>query len=291
MAADVAEVIAVGVNCTSPVDARDAVPLAGAPTAQPSSTPTPASRGTPTTRAWEGPSAFPADDVAAWVTAGARLVGGCCRVGPEDISALRDVLGAGTRTSMVRQPSGSAMDVTTFYALFSATCFTLLGLWWTVVQRHEEWLRDPEHRAVVGGVYLSFLLPALMGLFAQVGGTETPAIWRVSFVGIAVIGGVSTLRLLRRSHGRAGIQGPLMRHRWVALVVYALVAVIGAVPEIASPLQISPIQAEAILLILLVLIAHGLVWEFMVSSGRRGRAGLAHDVSTTSRWVALVIAT
>ena len=68
------------------------------------------------------------------------------------------------------------MDVTTFYALFSATCFTLLGGWWTVVQRHEEWLRNAEQRAVVGGVYLSFLLPALMGLFAQVGGTETPAI-------------------------------------------------------------------------------------------------------------------
>ena len=81
------------------------------------------------------------------------------------------------------------MDVTTFYALFSATCFTLLGLRWTVVQRHEEWLRNAEQRAVVGGVYLSFLLPALMGLFAQVGGTETPAIWRVSFVGIAVVGG------------------------------------------------------------------------------------------------------
>ena len=158
------------------------------------------------------------------------------------------------------------MDVTTFYALFSATCFTLLGLWWTVVQRHEEWLRDAEQRAVVGGVYLSFLLPALMGLFAQVGGSETPAIWRVSFVGISLVGGVSTMRLLRRSSSRPGLQGPLMRHRWVAAVVYALVAVIGAVPEIASPLQVSPIQAEAILLILLVLIAHGLVWEFMVST-------------------------
>ena len=158
------------------------------------------------------------------------------------------------------------MDVTTFYALFSATCFTLLGLWWTVVQRHEEWLRNAEQRAVVGGVYLSFLLPALMGLFAQVGGTETPAIWRVSFVGIAVVGGVSTVRLLRRSRTRAGPQGPLMRHQWVVVVVYALVAVIGAAPELASPLQVAPIQAEAVLLILLVLIAHGLVWEFMVSA-------------------------
>lgn len=158
------------------------------------------------------------------------------------------------------------MDVTTFYALFSATCFTLLGLWWAVVQRHEEWLRDPGQRAVVGGVYLSFLLPALMGLFAQVGGTETPAIWRVSFVGIAVVGGVSTVRLLRRSRTRPELQGPLMRHQWVVVVVYALVAVIGAAPELVSPLQVAPIQAEAILLILLVLMAHGLVWEFMVSA-------------------------
>ena len=44
------------------------------------------------TRAWEGRSAFDAADVAAWVAAGARLVGGCCRVGPEDITALRATL-------------------------------------------------------------------------------------------------------------------------------------------------------------------------------------------------------
>jgi protein-S-isoprenylcysteine O-methyltransferase Ste14 len=158
------------------------------------------------------------------------------------------------------------MDVTTFYALFSATCFTLLGLWWSVVQRHEEWLREAGQRAVVGGVYLSFLLPALMGLFAQVGGTETPAIWRVSFVGIAIVGGVSTMRLVRRSRTRPGPRGPIMRHQWVVVVVYALVALIGAFPELASPLHVRPIQAEAVLLILLVLIAHGLVWEFMVSA-------------------------
>ena len=36
------------------------------------------------------------------------------------------------------------MDISTFYALFSATCFTLLGLWWSVVQRHEDWLRKAQ---------------------------------------------------------------------------------------------------------------------------------------------------
>lgn len=56
------------------------------------------------------------------------------------------------------------MDVSTFYALFSATCFTLVGLWWNVVQSHAAWMGDPSVRRVVGGIYLSFLLPALMGL-------------------------------------------------------------------------------------------------------------------------------
>ncbi len=89
------------------------------------------------------------------------------------------------------------MDVSTFYALFSATCFTLVGLWWTVVERNRPWLRDPATRRRVGAVYLSFLLPALMGLFAQVGGTEVPLFWRASFVVIAAVGALGTVRLLR----------------------------------------------------------------------------------------------
>jgi predicted ABC-type exoprotein transport system permease subunit len=161
------------------------------------------------------------------------------------------------------------MDVNTFYALFSATCFTLLGLWWGVVQRHEDWMREPQLRGIVGGVYVSFLLPALMGLFAQIGGTEMPTFWRVSFVLIAIIGLVSTLRLLRSQRDAAVIKGPLMRNRWVVAVVYALVAVVGAAPELVSPLGIKPIQAEAVLLILLILMAHGLVWEFMIGAAKK----------------------
>lgn len=161
------------------------------------------------------------------------------------------------------------MDVNTFYALFSATCFTLLGLWWGVVQRHEEWMRDPQLRGIVGGVYVSFLLPALMGLFAQIGGTETPTFWRVSFVLIAIIGLVSTLRLLRSQRHAPVVRGPLMRNRWLVAVVYALVAVVGAVPELVGPLGMKPIQAEAVLLILLILMAHGLVWEFMIGAAKK----------------------
>jgi hypothetical protein len=155
------------------------------------------------------------------------------------------------------------MDISTFYALFSATCFTLLGLWWNVLQNNPEWTAVVEERRAVGGVYLTFLLPAMMGLFAQVGGAETPMIWRVSFVGVAIVGCFSTLRLLRVLRQGGGDQQ--VRGKYVAtLLIYLLIAVIGAAPEIAEPLDLKPIQAEAILLILLVLVGHGLVWDFMV---------------------------
>ncbi|MFJ9804775.1 hypothetical protein [Streptomyces wuyuanensis] len=55
------------------------------------------------------------------------------------------------------------MDVSTFYALFAATCFTLVGLWWNVVRGRDDRMRRPALRRGVGGVCLSFLLPALMG--------------------------------------------------------------------------------------------------------------------------------
>ena len=160
------------------------------------------------------------------------------------------------------------MDISTFYALFSATCFTLLGLWWNVLQLNSQWIGVEDERRAVGGVYLTFLLPALMGLFAQVGGAETPVIWRVSFVAVAIVGCISTLRLLRVLR-TASDKRP--RAKYVAtLLIYVLVAVTGAYPEVAKPLDIKPIQAEAILLILLVLVGHGMVWDFMV---RRPPAG------------------
>ena len=154
------------------------------------------------------------------------------------------------------------MDVSTFYALFSATCFTLVGLWWNVVQRHEAWLRSPGTRRDAGGVYLSFLLPALMGLFAQVGGTTDPGIWRATFVVVAAVGCWSTLHLLTRSRREDGA-GSLARPRAAAAALYALVAVIGVAPALTEPLGVSPLQAEAMLLVLLVTLAHWLVWEFM----------------------------
>ncbi len=60
-------------------------------------------------------------------------------------------------------------------------------------------------------------------------------------------------------------------HTIIASVLYALVAVVGVVPEIGKAFDLKAIQVEAILLILLVVLAHGLVWRFMTSEPPAGR--------------------
>ena len=151
------------------------------------------------------------------------------------------------------------MNVSTFYALFSATCFTLVGLWWGVVQRNTGWVRDSVQRRAIGGVYLAFLLPALMGLFAQVGGTQEQVVWRLSFILIAAIGAVATLRLLA-SDDAPGVTSM----RVCAVGIYVLVLIIGVFPGLAAELGLRAIQAEALLLVLLVALGHALVWRFLV---------------------------
>ena len=151
------------------------------------------------------------------------------------------------------------MNASTFYALFSATCFTLVGLWWGVIQRTTHWVRDPVQGRAIGGIYLSFLLPALMGLFAQVGGTRDQVVWRLAFILIALIGVVATLRLLATD-----VAPGVTSMRAGAVGIYALVAIIGAFPKLADVLGLRAIQAEALLLVLLVALGHALVWRFLV---------------------------
>jgi S-methylmethionine-dependent homocysteine/selenocysteine methylase len=88
MAADVDAVIAVGVNCTAPSAVEASV--ASAVTAGKPVVVYPNSGETwdAEARSWTGPPGISPGDVPAWVTAGARLVGGCCRVRPADIAAL-----------------------------------------------------------------------------------------------------------------------------------------------------------------------------------------------------------
>ncbi|MFP5282960.1 MAG: homocysteine S-methyltransferase [Actinomycetes bacterium] len=89
MAAGVAEVIALGVNCVDPALVREQVRLAATVGGKPVVVyPNSGETWDARARRWTGRRTVADVDPAAWVEAGARLVGGCCRVGPEQIADL-----------------------------------------------------------------------------------------------------------------------------------------------------------------------------------------------------------
>lgn len=89
LARDVEEVVAVGVNCCAPRDADAAVALAAEVTGKPVVVyPNSGEQWDPEARGWRGEPTFRSARVCGWLADGARLVGGCCRVGPDGIAAL-----------------------------------------------------------------------------------------------------------------------------------------------------------------------------------------------------------
>ncbi|QNI07848.1 homocysteine S-methyltransferase [Mycobacterium kubicae] len=88
VAAEVPEIVAVGVNCCAPDDVLPAIAAASAVGKPVIVYPNSGERWDVRRRAWVGPSRFSAGLAAQWVAAGARIVGGCCRVGPAAIAEL-----------------------------------------------------------------------------------------------------------------------------------------------------------------------------------------------------------
>ncbi|MGA5000125.1 homocysteine S-methyltransferase [Streptomyces arboris] len=87
-------VVAVGVNCCDPAEAEEAVRVAVEVTGKPAVVYPNSGEGWDAEgRGWTGVSTFDPGRVRAWTGAGARLVGGCCRVGPDRIEELAGLLG------------------------------------------------------------------------------------------------------------------------------------------------------------------------------------------------------
>ncbi|BBC32015.1 Homocysteine methyltransferase [Streptomyces graminofaciens] len=88
------EVVAVGVNCCAPEDVDGAVEVAARVTGKPVVVyPNSGEVWDAEARVWAGRSTFAAEQVEGWRAGGARLIGGCCRVGPEGISGIAETLG------------------------------------------------------------------------------------------------------------------------------------------------------------------------------------------------------
>lgn len=93
IAAEVDEIVAVGVNCTDASEIADLVDIAVAVSGKPAVVyPNSGERWDADRRIWTGDPSFAAPSVRDWVDRGAQLVGGCCRVGPKQIADVASIL-------------------------------------------------------------------------------------------------------------------------------------------------------------------------------------------------------
>jgi homocysteine S-methyltransferase len=89
MAAGLDDIVAVGVNCVDSVEASDLVSTAAESSRKPAIVyPNSGESWDARKRSWAGSATFGPEHAAVWVASGARLVGGCCRVGPSAIRQL-----------------------------------------------------------------------------------------------------------------------------------------------------------------------------------------------------------
>ena len=89
MTRDVPEVVAVGVNCTEASEVAALADMASHEAAVPVVVyPNSGEEWDAQRHAWTGRASYAPEQIDSWVAHGARLVGGCCRVGPAQIADI-----------------------------------------------------------------------------------------------------------------------------------------------------------------------------------------------------------
>jgi hypothetical protein len=147
--------------------------------------------------------------------------------------------------------------LTDFYIAFGTVCFTLLGLWLVVVQtRHAEWRGVAVYRRRAYGVALHFF-PARADEPAGLGEPRQHD----------AVAGVVCGRCRQRGDRAAIGSRVAARHGrpvayLAAVVLYALIAVIAAVPSLVPDVGLSApaVQVEAVLLTILVFFGVNVAW-------------------------------
>jgi hypothetical protein len=100
-----------------------------------------------------------------------------------------------------------------------------------------------------------------MSMGAQIGGTNH-FVWQGIFIIAAGAGIVFSSRLIQLTRA-ANPNGAFSRNSWAVPLLYGFVLFFALFPNLARFIGLEPLQMEALLLCLLILIAHMLTWEFM----------------------------
>jgi hypothetical protein len=145
----------------------------------------------------------------------------------------------------------------TFYQNLTSVSFTLLGLWFGVLQfAPGEWRSDPERHRTTLHIALHFFLPGVLGLASLLGGSGAGLIWRVSFVAGGVIGLFEAIVYLSAWRPVLGFGSRLLRV--ISPVLWALVVIAAFLPRLS--LDISSLQLEGMAVGLIFVCGLCYVW-------------------------------
>ncbi len=147
-----------------------------------------------------------------------------------------------------------------FYEVGASASFTLLGLWWIVVQaRRAEWRARPERRRAALAISLQFALPGMMSLLSLVD-PESEALWRVSFGSAAVVGAAGLVVLQRGPDGMFRPRTPAKVAYLVAVALYAAIALVALLALALKDAGVPPRQLDAALLACLLFVGLCIAW-------------------------------
>jgi hypothetical protein len=156
-------------------------------------------------------------------------------------------------------PSG----LETFYQTVAQLCFTLLGLWWLVLQtKYAEWIGNRRRQRMATNISLYFLLPGSMSLVALLA-AQTRPLWQVAFLIASGIGAAETFFLTSGSaRKRATVASRTLP--WLGAALYALIVLVALLPGIPQQYGVAPLTVAGVLLTLLIVLGVSLAWRFFI---------------------------
>ena len=151
------------------------------------------------------------------------------------------------------------MDVNAFYGVLAGLSFTLLGLWWVACQSRMAWLIDRVGLGMAYVVSLHFVLPGAMSLLSLVA-PDVPLMWRITFATAGLTGMIGSALVIATVRRRASDAGVVVLLQWIAIPVYAVIALVAIVPTLVASLGLAPLQVEGIALVALILLGTQSAW-------------------------------
>ena len=158
------------------------------------------------------------------------------------------------------------------YRAVATFSFTLLGLWWVVLQfRHDEWAGDPRRSRENFLIMLGFLLPASASLFSSI--SSDGFIWRSAFAATGLVGFLAVT--VFATPIQPGSANALTKRvvRLVAAPVYGAMAVTAVVSDLPDSLgiELAPRELEGLLVAAIVVLGVLVAWaQFTAPVETRG---------------------